>query len=110
VAALVLRRLKAANKALIIITWRQMPNLMSVFGELPMFDYVIAEIGVFMYRPGTREQRVLGSPTGAGVARCVARLGRASALDGMHHRDMDTVRVNRSGENLHCQLIFNKGA
>ncbi len=55
----VLRRLRQAGQHLILLTGRQLPDLIRVFPHLEFFDRVVAENGALLYRPAGREERRL---------------------------------------------------
>ncbi len=57
-----LRRLAATGRKLILVTGRQLNDLPDVFPEIVIFDRVVAENGALIYRPATRETRVLAEP------------------------------------------------
>ena len=54
-----LRRLAGSRRKLILVTGRQVDDLIRVFPELPIFDRVVAENGAVVYRPRERELRLL---------------------------------------------------
>ena len=43
------------------MTGRELEDLVSVFPRLDLFDSVIAENGALLYRPSTREEKLLAS-------------------------------------------------
>src|SRR5262245_50302638 len=49
-----------SGRRLILVTGRELEDLMRVFPRLDLFDRVVAENGALLYRPATREERVLG--------------------------------------------------
>jgi HAD superfamily hydrolase (TIGR01484 family) len=55
-----LERLKATGRKLILVTGRDFSDLLTVFPQLPLFDRVVAENGALLYRPATREKKLLG--------------------------------------------------
>ncbi len=57
-----LRRLAATGRKLVLVTGRQLNDLPDVFPEIVIFDRVVAENGALVYRPTTRETRVLAEP------------------------------------------------
>src|SRR6185436_15546570 len=57
-----LDRLKTSGRKLILLTGRELGDLLKVFPQTGMFDLVIAENGGLLYRPATREEKVLGPP------------------------------------------------
>src|SRR6202011_488916 len=65
-----LDRLKQRGGKLILVTGRELPDLLRVFPQLPIFDRVVAENGALLYVPATRAERVLAaSPPAAFIDR-----------------------------------------
>jgi hydroxymethylpyrimidine pyrophosphatase-like HAD family hydrolase len=54
-----LRSLSASGRKLILVTGRELRELLEIFPEARIFDYVVAENGAVMHRPATRESRIL---------------------------------------------------
>src|ERR1700674_3809880 len=57
-----LQRLAATGRTLVLVTGRQVEDLLGVFPELTLFDSVVAENGAILYRPVTRHTPVLAQP------------------------------------------------
>ena len=57
-----LRRLAANGRKLILVTGRQLDDLLRVFSDVTLFDSVVAENGAVLYRPQSRQVRVLAPP------------------------------------------------
>src|SRR5260221_11667782 len=57
-----LRRLKETGRKLMLVTGRELPELLSIFPSLALFDRVVAENGALIYRPESGERRELGDP------------------------------------------------
>ncbi len=57
-----LRRCKDSGRRLILVTGRQVADLEAVFGDLALFDRVVAENGAVLYTPATRRERLLAPP------------------------------------------------
>src|SRR5260370_12674699 len=57
-----LKRVRASGRKLILATGRQLAELQEVFPEHALFDRIVAENGAVLYRPGTRESKLLASP------------------------------------------------
>ncbi len=55
-----LERLRNSGRKLILITGRELDDLIHVFPHLNLFERVVAENGALLYRPATREEKVLG--------------------------------------------------
>ena len=54
-----LNRLRASGRKLLLVTGRHLPDLQSVFPQLELFERVVAENGGLLYRPATREEKLL---------------------------------------------------
>lgn len=54
-----LRALSATGRKLILVTGRGLRDLLEIFPEARLFDYVVAENGAVMHRPATRESQIL---------------------------------------------------
>jgi len=57
-----LERLRESGRKLILVTGRQLDDLMRVFARLDLFDRVVVENGGLLYRPATRDERRLAEP------------------------------------------------
>jgi HAD superfamily hydrolase (TIGR01484 family) len=57
-----LDRLRASGRRIMLVTGRHLPDLCEIFPKLELFDRVIVENGGLLYRPDTREQKLLCDP------------------------------------------------
>jgi hydroxymethylpyrimidine pyrophosphatase-like HAD family hydrolase len=57
-----LERLRNSGRKLILVTGRNLDELLRVFPEVHLFDRVVAENGALLYRPATRQSRPLAGP------------------------------------------------
>src|SRR5258708_5233233 len=57
-----LRRLKATGRTLLLVTGRELPELLAIFPEIGLFERVVAENGALLYRPESGEAQDLGEP------------------------------------------------
>ena len=57
---LALEDVKKSGRKLILVTGRELDDLIKVFPRLDLFDRVVVENGALLYRPATREERPLG--------------------------------------------------
>ncbi len=110
-----LERLRESGRRLILVTGRELENLMSVFGEIGLFDIAVLENGALIYRPGDRSTKLLAeAPPEAFVEllrqRDVAPLstGRAIVATWEPHETTVLEAIHEMG--LEMQVIFNKGA
>ncbi|HLJ97805.1 MAG TPA: HAD family hydrolase [Gemmataceae bacterium] len=54
-----LERLRVFGRKLILVTGRELPDLLSVFPNLHLFDSIVAENGALLYWPSDGEQKTL---------------------------------------------------
>jgi len=54
-----LERVLASGRRLILVTGRELGDLLRVFPRADLFERVVAENGAVLYRPGSREKKVL---------------------------------------------------
>jgi HAD superfamily hydrolase (TIGR01484 family) len=110
-----LEDLRASGRALVLVTGRELEDLIRVCPRLEVFDRVVAENGALIYRPATREERLLAEPASAAFAVELKRRGVDRVSVGRsivaawepHERVViDTIR----DLGLELQVIFNKGA
>src|SRR5688572_8272903 len=66
-----LQRFIASGRKLILVTGRELEDLLSVFPHYTIFEWVVAENGALLYHPATGEKKPLASPP---PAKFVARL------------------------------------
>src|SRR5690349_9973349 len=55
-----LERFRETGRKLLLVTGRELPDLIRVFPRLDLFDRVVAENGALLYSPATREEQPLG--------------------------------------------------
>src|SRR5215211_7688977 len=69
-----LERVRESGRKLILVTGRELEDLMRVFPRLDLFDRVVAENGALLYRPASREEKVLAeSPSPEFVQKLIAK-------------------------------------
>jgi hydroxymethylpyrimidine pyrophosphatase-like HAD family hydrolase len=110
-----LRRLAATGRQLILVTGRRIDDLMRVFPEVVIFDRVVAENGPLVYRPLSRETRVLSRPPPAAFVEALRRRGVQPLTAGQvfvaTEQPHERVVLDVIGEmGLDLQVILNKGA
>ncbi len=110
-----LHRLRETGRKLILVTGRELDELMGIFPRLDLFDRVVAENGALIYRPGGREEKLLGErPPESFVEALEARgvgpisVGRVIVATWEPHQDAVLDVIRELGLELH--VIFNKGA
>ena len=110
-----LGRLAATGRKLILVSGRQLHDLLHVFPETSLFDAVVAENGAVLYRPASRATRVLASPPSRHFVEALQRRGVAPLWLG--HVVVATVQPNDGPVmdvirelGLDLQVILNKGS
>jgi HAD superfamily hydrolase (TIGR01484 family) len=110
-----LEQLVASGRKLILVTGRQLDELQEIFPQIALCERVVAENGALLYRPATREQKVLGqAPPESFVqalqARRVSPLSVGRSIVATFHPHETTVLEVIRDLGLELQVIFNKGS
>ncbi len=110
-----LDRLAASGRKLILVTGRELPDLLGVFPELGRFDRVVAENGGLLYNPESGEAKPLTEAPPAALIHALAARGVAPLSVGRtiiatwEPHETTVIQVIRD-LGLEYQVIFNKGA
>src|SRR5262245_39770821 len=106
---------RKSGRRLILVTGRELEDLMRICPRLDLFDRVVAENGALLYRPATREERVLGErPPDEFIRELTQRgvqnvsVGRVIVATWRPHETTAIEVIRDLG--LELQVIFNKGA
>ena len=112
-AALV--RLKASGRDVILVTGRELDELIEVCPRLDLFDLVVAENGALLYDPATKEEVLLAeAPSAELIERLKAAkvpglsVGRSIIATWEPYEVVVLEAIRELG--LELQIIFNKGA
>ncbi|MEW6300415.1 MAG: HAD-IIB family hydrolase [Thermodesulfobacteriota bacterium] len=110
-----LERLLASGRKLILVTGRRLEDLLSVFPAVHLFERVVAENGAVLYRPASRELKVLCAPPPEEFLwrlreRGVWPLSTGHAIVATNHPHETTVLEVIRDLGLELHVIFNKGA
>jgi hydroxymethylpyrimidine pyrophosphatase-like HAD family hydrolase len=104
-----------SDRRLVLVTGRELPDLLEICPAISLFEWVVAENGGLLYRPTTREERPLGAAPpeefvralrDRGVTPC--SVGRVIVSTWEPHEE--TVLATIRDLRLELQVIFNKGA
>ena len=110
-----LRRVRETGRKLLLVTGRELPDLLEIVPDPTLFDRIVAENGALLYRPASREERPLAEPPPESF---LVELGRR----GVEPLSVGRVIVSTREPNqtavldairhlgLERQVIFNKGA
>jgi hydroxymethylpyrimidine pyrophosphatase-like HAD family hydrolase len=110
-----LRRLAATGRKLILVTGRRIDDLIRVFPGIAIFDRVVAENGPLLYRPQSRETRVLSEPPPAVFLEELRRRGVEPLTGGQVFVATEQPNERVVAEvirelGIDLQVILNKGA
>lgn len=109
-----LEKVKASGRKLVLVTGRHLNDLQKVFPGLDIFDYAVVENGALLYRPSTKEEKVLCEPPPAEFLDLLKQHGVpfetgrviVSTWTPHHVAVLDAIREL----GLDLQVVFNKGA
>jgi len=110
-----LQRLRDSGRKLILVTGREIEDLLKVFPRIDIFDRVVAENGALLYRPANREHKTLGETPPAKLVEALRGRGISPLSVGYcivstwqphESKVLETIR----DLGLELQVIFNKGA
>ena len=73
-----LQRLRDSGRKIVLVTGRELEDLLAIFPDVEVFDRVVAENGGVLYRPVSREHKTLGE---APPAELIDAIGRASCRE-----------------------------
>jgi HAD superfamily hydrolase (TIGR01484 family) len=110
-----MERLLASGRQLLLVTGREMDELLACFPEVHFFAFVVAENGAVLYRPATKEEKVLCKPPPAEfvrtlLSRGVAPLSVGRVIVATWQPQETTVLKVIHDLGLEMQIIFNKNA
>jgi hydroxymethylpyrimidine pyrophosphatase-like HAD family hydrolase len=110
-----LQRLRRSGRKLVLVTGRELDELMRVFPEFEVFDAIVAENGALLYVPRPpREQPLATPPPPEFAAELRARgvtpmsCGRIIVATWQPHENTVLAVIREMG--LELEVIFNKGA
>ena len=110
-----LERAKKSGRKLVLVTGRELPELLAIFPRIDLFDSAVVENGAVVYNPSTKEVRVLADAPPPTFAETLRKRGVTPVSTGHvivatfepHEQAvLDTIR----DLGLELQVIFNKGA
>jgi hydroxymethylpyrimidine pyrophosphatase-like HAD family hydrolase len=110
-----LERLRASGRKIILVTGRELDDLMQVFPEHAIFEKIVAENGALMYTPSTRDVKLLAEPPSREFVAVLRSRGVPSLTVGrsivatVEPYDAVVLAVIRE-LGLELQLIYNKGS
>ena len=110
-----LKRVRSSGRKLILVTGRELSNIVHLFPHLDLFDRVVGENGAFLYHPASREEKALGEAPNPEFVNLLRERG-VSPLGVGHvivatREPYEKIALETIHElGLEYQVIFNKGA
>ena len=110
-----LHRLRDSGRKVVLVTGREIEDLLAIFPDVEVFDRVVAENGGVVYRPASREHKTLGEAPppeliSALRARGISPLSVGHCLVATWQPHETAVLETIRDLGLELQVIFNKGA
>src|SRR5262245_7402870 len=110
-----LERTRASGRKLILVTGRELEDLLANFPRIDLFERMVLENGGLLFRPATREERVLGAAPPPPLIEALRQRGVAPLSVGRSilatwepHEKKALEAIRDLG--LEWSVIFNKGA
>ncbi len=110
-----LERFRDSGRHLILVTGRELEELLGVFPQIDLFERVVAENGALLYCPSGREQKYLGEPPPPALVEAIRKRGVSplsvghgiiATIEPHHVPILEAIREL----GLEWQVIFNKGS
>jgi hypothetical protein len=109
-----LDRVRASGRKLILVTGRELPDLLDVFPQVDLFNRVVAENGALLFNPESLEQTLLAEPLpGSFLSLLRARQvpfaqGRVILATDSQHESAVSQLIGQLDLDLH--IVLNKGS
>jgi len=110
-----LRQLMASSRKAVLVTGREIKDLVEVFPSYKIFDYIIAENGALIHETATGKEQLLGPPPDAAFVQALKEKGVhpisvgkviIATWEPYEQVVLDTIKAS----GIERQVIFNKGA
>jgi HAD superfamily hydrolase (TIGR01484 family) len=110
-----LERLRKSGRSLVLVTGRELPELLRVFPRADVCDRIVAENGALVYDPVTKDVKILAEPPSQEFVnelrrRGVGPISVGHAIVATWEPHQETVLQTIHDLGLELQVIFNKGA
>ena len=109
-----LKQVRSSGRKLVLVTGRHLPDLLTVFPQIELFELVVVENGALLYWPESKEEKLLCEPPNRRFVQLLkergvpAAVGRGIVATWEPHQDAVLQAIRELG--LDLQVIFNKGA
>jgi hypothetical protein len=109
-----LRRVRASGRQLILVSGRELEDLLATFPQVDLFDRMVLENGALLYDPATREARPVAEPPPPALLAELERrgvplsAGQSIVATVVPHEHAVLAAIRDLG--LEWHVVFNKGA
>src|ERR1039458_764670 len=108
-----LESLRRSGRSIILVTGRELPQLLEVFDRTDLFDWIVAENGALLYHPTTTQARLLTEPVPLRFveelrSRGVSPISTGDAIVATWRLHENTVLEGIRELGLERQITFNK--
>lgn len=108
-------QLQASGRKLILVTGRELDDLLRAFPNAGIFDRIVAENGALLYRPSTKDHKILATPPPEAFVqalrdRAVEPISVGKVIVATLHLHEQTVLEVIRDLGLELQVISNKGS
>jgi len=110
-----LESLRRSGRSIILVTGRELAQLLEVFDRTDLFDWIVAENGALLYHPATRREHLLTKPVPLHFVEALRRRGVSPISTGgalvatLRPHENTVLEVIRE-LGIDRQVIFNKDA
>lgn len=110
-----LEAFRRSGRSIILVTGRELPQLLEIFDRPDLFDWIVAENGALLYHPATQRKRLLTEPAPRHFVeelkrRGVPRISTGEAVVATWRPYENTVVEVMRELGLEHQIAFNKDA
>ena len=110
-----LESLLATGRRLVLVTGRELPELLDIFPQVELFEWVVAENGGLLYQPSSKSEKALAEPPSPEFlsllrSKQVERLSVGQVIVATWEPHQKEVLETIQDLGLEKQVIFNKGA
>lgn len=110
-----LERFRDSGRRLILVSGRELGELLEIFPRIDLFERVVVENGTLVYRPDSHEEKLLGEPPPPALVEAIRRRGVSPLSVGKGiiatvepHQGAILEAIHELG--VEWQVIFNKGS
>jgi len=105
----------ATGRRLVLVTGRELPEILKIFPQINLFEWVVAENGALLYQTSTKKEKAIGDAPPEGFVQKLRdrgvgpiSVGRSIVATWVPHEKTVLTTIRDMG--LEMQVIFNKGA